>query len=132
MKFPLLVCLLVASQAHAQEQPVTDLAARRAVRGGPVEAQPNESPELFEMRRFEERSFPRSGAFLPPARADAEGAAPEADVEDLKDIPAKLRAHSAPRPAAPREGAVEVDSFMRSLKLPDLPMRWDPRVLRYL
>src|SRR5262249_34905069 len=114
MKRTLLVCLLVASQAYAQEQPVTDLEARRSVRGGPVDAQPNESPELFEMRRFEERSFPRSGVFVPPPSADAEGAVPDADREDLKDIPEKLRTHQATRPAAPREGAVEMDSFLRA------------------
>src|SRR5262249_36488891 len=118
--------------ALAQEQPQTDLEARRSVRGGPVEAQPNESPELYEMRRFEERSFPRSGGFVPPASADAEGTAPDADREDLKDIPEKLRAHPATRPAAPRESGAEMDSFLKSLKLPDLPMRWDPRVQRYL
>src|SRR5262249_33274003 len=133
MRLTFWVCLLAgATQAHAQEQPVTDLEARRSVRGGPVDAQPNESPELFEMRRFEERSFPRSGVFVPPPSADAEGAAPDADREDLKDVPEKLRTHPATRPAAPREGAVEMDSFLRSLKLPDLPMRWDPRVQRYL
>jgi membrane-bound lytic murein transglycosylase D len=115
----------------AQEQPATDLEARRSVRGGPVEAQPNESPELSEMRRFEERSFPRQGVFVPPPAADAEGAAPDADREDLKDIPDKLRAHPATRPTPPRE-TNEPDSFLKSLKLPDLPMRWDQRVQRYL
>src|ERR1044071_4045899 len=103
MKRTLLVCsLCAATSAFAQEQPATDLEARRSVRGGPVEQAPNESPELGEMRRFEERSFPRSAPFVPPAAADAEGAAPEADHEDLKDIPDKLRPHAATRPAAPQ------------------------------
>jgi membrane-bound lytic murein transglycosylase D len=133
MKRTLLVCLVCAgTSAFAQEQPATDLEARRSVRGGPVEQQPNESPELGEMRRFEERSFPRSAPFVPPAAADAEGAAPDADREDLKDIPDKLRPHAPARPAATHAAAGEADSFLKALKLPDLPMRWDPRVLRYL
>jgi membrane-bound lytic murein transglycosylase D len=132
MRRLLSVCFLVAATTARAQQPSTDLEARRSVRGGPVEAQPNESPELYEMRRFEERSFPRAGAPVLPPALDADGPASQVDQEDLKDIPDKLRGHTAPSKAAPRANPSEPDAFLRTLKLPDLPMRWDPRVQRYL
>src|SRR5262249_47595458 len=131
----------VAPAALAQEAPATDLEGRRSIRGGPVEPRPNESPELFELRRFEEGTFPRSG-FVPPPDADAEGSEPSVDREDLKDIPEKLRAHRPLRPvsredasasAAPTAGVGGLDpAFLKTLRLPDLPVRWDQRLLRYL
>jgi len=105
--FPILAA---APPARAQLQGKiddTDPDGRRSIRGGPVEVQPNESPELNEMRRFEERAFPRPGAPVTmPPRSDSEGAAPGEPLPD--------------------------QAFLRSLKPPDLPVRWDIRVLRYL
>jgi membrane-bound lytic murein transglycosylase D len=87
-------------EAHGD---ATDPDGRRSIRGGPVDPQPNESPELAEMRRFEERAF---GGREPPA---------------------------APTATGDEEGAPALDpAFLKSLKLPDLPVRWDARVLRYL
>jgi membrane-bound lytic murein transglycosylase D len=73
----------------------TESEGRRAVRGLVVE-QASESPELAELRRFEERAFPRGVAV------------PDGPVEGLDP------------------------AFLSSLELPDLPVKWDPRVLRYL
>lgn len=47
------------------------------------------------------------------------------------DVPAEVR---SPPPAPPSDGAAPPpdSEWLRSLKLPDLPVRWDPQVLRYL
>jgi membrane-bound lytic murein transglycosylase D len=114
------VPLLLLLQAAASVQLVadqTDPDGRRSIRGAPVEPPPSESPELLELRRFEERTFPRvvhEGGPPDPAQVDA---------EDQTDVPEKLRGASGPGPNA---------AFLKQLKLPDLPVRWDTRLLRYL
>jgi membrane-bound lytic murein transglycosylase D len=105
---------------------------RRAVRGMPVD-DVAESPELRELRRFEEQAFPRGGS---PAPARDEGApppqlAPPGRWGGSGDVPAELR--SPGTSIRPPETPVAPDSdWLRSLKLPELPVRWDPQVLRYL
>jgi membrane-bound lytic murein transglycosylase D len=126
--------------AKAPALPVEEsLSERRAVRGGPVDdgsAAP-ESPELREVRRFEEQAFPRTGTFVPSPREDgAEG--DEGGAVPLPghwggsgDVAPELR--TEPRPARPRAEPPAPDSeWLRALVLPDLPIRWDPLVLRYL
>jgi membrane-bound lytic murein transglycosylase D len=108
------------------------LAERRAVRGVPVDdvATP-ETPELRELRRFEEQMFPRSGAPRPPA-GDAALPAPALPGSwgGSGDVPPELR---SPAPPAGSGTTPAPDSdWLRALKLPDFPVRWDPQVLRYL
>jgi membrane-bound lytic murein transglycosylase D len=110
------------------------LAERRAVRGAPVDdasAAP-ESPELREVRRFEEQAFPRGGAVAPAPEGGVAG-----DVQlqghwgGSGDVPPEARTEIAPaRPSA--QPATPDSEWLRALKLPDLPVRWDPLVLRYL
>src|SRR3569832_1803490 len=52
--------------AASREPGEESLSERRAVRGVPVDdAATPETPELRELRRFEEQAFPRTGAALP-------------------------------------------------------------------
>ncbi|MBI5482662.1 MAG: LysM peptidoglycan-binding domain-containing protein [Deltaproteobacteria bacterium] len=112
----------------------TEEDARRGVRGDtepPIV--PNESEELRELRRFEEETFPRAervwGRPAPPLR---EGTAPaprsrptgaDAQPGDLR-TPPPLRPPLPPPPQPPE--------WFKKLKLPNLPVRWDPKVQAYL
>jgi membrane-bound lytic murein transglycosylase D len=105
---------------------------RRAVRGVPIdEIGPSESPELREIRRFEELAFPRAGGVRPGA---ADGALPPVSLPGSwggsGDVPAELR--SPPSSERPEPTAAPDSEWLRGLKLPDLPVRWDAQVLRYL
>lgn len=115
------------------------LSERRAVRGSAVDdpGTAPESPELRELRRFEEQAFPRGAAIVPSveetATSPGEVGLP-GSWGGSGDVPAELRTPSAPaRPSAAGAQLLQPDSeFLRSLKLPELPVRWDPLVLRYL
>ena len=114
------------------------LAERRAVRGVPVDdVAATESPELREIRRFEEQAFPKPGNPTAPPPAGREGESPMPPTSlpgewgGSGDVPAEVRSP----PPAPRSdsAAPPPDSeWLRSLKLPELPVRWDAQVLRYL
>jgi membrane-bound lytic murein transglycosylase D len=116
---------------------------RRAVRGVALdEPGSGESPELRELRRFEERAFPRGGgAPIPdPGSIDDEAGDGRAAPPALRghwggtgDIPADLRSPDSSQKDGPAAATGAPDSeWLRSLKLPDLAVRWDPQVLRYL
>jgi membrane-bound lytic murein transglycosylase D len=110
------------------------LSERRAVRGSPVDdasAAP-ESPELREVRRFEEQAFPRSGFVVPAPSQNGDGVTPlPGHWGGSGDVAPELRTEARPaRPAA--EPAPPDSEWLRTLTLPDLPVRWDPLVLRYL
>jgi membrane-bound lytic murein transglycosylase D len=109
------------------------LSERRAVRGAPVDdasAAP-ESAELRELRRFEEQAFPRGGVVAPAPAQDSGQAALPGHWGGSGDVPPELRTESLPaRPHA--EPAPPDSEWLRGLVLPDLPIRWDPLVLRYL
>ncbi|MDB4981021.1 MAG: Lytic transglycosylase catalytic, partial [Myxococcales bacterium] len=115
------------------------LSERRAVRGSAVDdpGTAPESPELREVRRFEEQAFPRSRP-LPPANVDSGDGADVAlpgKWGGSGDVPAELRTPTMPaRPAFnAADAATAPDSeWLRTLKLPELPVRWDPLLLRYL
>jgi membrane-bound lytic murein transglycosylase D len=117
---------------------------RRAVRGASIDDPgASESPELRELRRFEEQAFPRGGPATFPDSSAIEGAG--ADPSSGASLPPALRGHwggtgdlppelrtpeSSQRSALP--GSAPDSEWLRSLKLPELPVRWDPQVLRYL
>jgi len=111
---------------------------RRAVRGVALD-DPSESPELGELRRFEEESFPHARG----AAADDNGSwdTPSEPQPSLPgrwdgsgDVPEVLRSPDAAGGPTARErsGAPPDSEWLRGLKLPELPVRWDPQVLRYL
>jgi len=111
---------------------------RRAVRGVALDDS-SESPELGELRRFEEESFPHGRG----TASDDEGSwdTPSEPQPSLPgrwdgsgDVPEVLRSpDGAGGPTArERSGAPPDSEWLRGLKLPDLPVRWDPQVLRYL
>ena len=124
-----------ASGPPRRTPPIEESASeRRAVRGSALD-DGAESPELRELRRFEQQAFPR-GPAVPRPDGDVVGG--DGSAQPLPgqwrgsgDIPPELRSpDSTPRAQAP---APDPDSeWLRSLKLPDIPVRWDPQVLRYL
>jgi membrane-bound lytic murein transglycosylase D len=123
---------------------VESLAERRAVRGVAVDEGP-ESPELAELRRFEEQAFPRGGgadsgadavagaSVVSPAVAPAEAGLPGrwAGSGDVPE-PGRPPGQAPAGPARPAPAATPDSEWLRTLKLPELPVRWDPHVLRYL
>jgi membrane-bound lytic murein transglycosylase D len=130
-------------RAPASKGPVLpaeeSLAERRAVRGSAVDDAPaGESPELRDLRRFEEQAFPRAGAPVPILGDETTPPAmpPPGRWGGSGDVPPELRSSSSSPPSsasAPTPPSAAPDSdWLRSLKLPDLPVRWDPLVLRYL
>ena len=88
-----------AAAAAADRAPGEEsLSERRAVRGVPVDdAGTPETPELRELRRFEEQAFPKSGAPTPPA---ADGALPTPSLPGSwggsGDVPPELRSPAPP------------------------------------
>jgi membrane-bound lytic murein transglycosylase D len=121
-----------AKNAPAKDDPERGLAERRAVRGSPVDdAGPIESPELREIRRFEESAFPRSP--IPRPAAGPDSALPPPTLPGAwggsGDVPPELR---SPSPTDRAETTAPDSDWLRQLKLPELPIRWDPQVLRYL
>ncbi|MBC8133075.1 MAG: hypothetical protein H7X95_08855, partial [Deltaproteobacteria bacterium] len=139
----LLMSVLVLSPAAAATAPgkpgttptgETNLTQRRAVRGVPVN-DGMESPELNELRRFEEQAFPRARPHS-NSTADSDAVTETAPSlpgrwEGTGDVPEAVRAPETtltpPRPLPSPDS-----EWLRSLKLPELPVRWDPQVLRYL
>jgi membrane-bound lytic murein transglycosylase D len=123
-----------AKPPAGKSDPVEEsLSERRAVRGVAVDdvATP-ETPELRELRRFEEQAFPRAGAAPPAAAGDSGRPAPSlpGNWGGSGDVPPELRSAA---PAAVGNASPAPDSdWLRALKLPDFPVRWDPQVLRYL
>jgi membrane-bound lytic murein transglycosylase D len=132
-----------ATLSSGEESP----SERRAVRGVALDEQPSgESAELKELRRFEEQAFPRTGPVPPPASgADFNAALPgprgdpgATEPGPLRgrwsgtgDLPAELRTPDVTQKSAPAAGDPDSD-WLRTLKLPEIPVRWDAQVLRYL
>ena len=109
-------------------------AERKAVRGIALESpEASESPELRAMRRFEEQAFPRPGAFPPgPEPDDVPRPLPpglEGRWGGTGDIPRELR---SPERGAAGVAAKPGKEWLSQLTLPDLPVRWEPQVVRYL
>jgi membrane-bound lytic murein transglycosylase D len=112
---------------------------RRAVRGSPVE-ESLESPELSELRQFEEETFAHGSGRAAVIDSDApEEAPPELGGrwEGSGDVPEPLRTPDrgpATTPGHPSAAASALpdSDWLRSLQLPEIPVRWDPAVLHYL
>ncbi len=107
-------------------------AERKAVRGVAVDEPDSESPELRALRRFEEESFSRDG-FVPSALPD-DAAKPlppglEGHWGGTGDVPRALRSPERAAQAAPLQ---PTQAWLSQLSLPDLPVRWEPQVIRYL
>jgi membrane-bound lytic murein transglycosylase D len=114
-------------------------AERRAVRGVPVEdATVAESPELREVRRFEEEAFPRDRVAAPTDDRTDE-AVPDGELpKGLEgrwggsgDIPSELRSPESTRRTGRPTSPPPAD-WLRDLAAPDLPVRWEPQVIRFL
>ena len=126
---------LQARKAPASAPAEESLSGRRAVRGVPVD-EGAESPELCELRRFEEQAFPRAGSGVSGAADDADAAtdlpaALPGKWEGTGDVPEALRSPETTL-TPPRPVPAPDSDWLRSLKPPELPVRWDPQVLRYL
>ena len=116
-----------ASSPPGEESP----SERRAVRGVPIdELGTSESTELRELRHFEEQAFSRSDG-RDPLDTDAPPPGLRGRWSGTGDVPAELRSPESSQrtPSPPGEPDSE---WLRTLKSPDLPVRWDPQVLRYL
>jgi membrane-bound lytic murein transglycosylase D len=110
-----------------------DMVARRQIVGGPTSDDVSlgvESPELRALRLAEEELFP-------PA-APAPGSAWPSDLPLVlpPDGAPRVRASGVPPsestpPPPPGDGVSNV-AWLAKLELPDLPVRWDERVVRYL
>lgn len=109
-----------------------DAAVRRQVAAGPTADDANagvESPELAQLRAAERELFPPAAPAIGSAWPSElptwrEPRAPEVHASGLPAPPPESHA-----PAA--EGGKDL-SWLSQLALPDLPVRWDARVVRYL
>jgi len=126
------------SRAATVPPPAEESASeRRAVRGIPVE-DGSESPELRDLRRFEEQAFPRSDAAASGRESFGGDGAPAELGGVLRgrwsgsgDLPPEVRSPDSTARTSPPADEPDSD-WLRTLKLPELPVRWDPQVLRYL
>ncbi|HEU4403729.1 MAG TPA: transglycosylase SLT domain-containing protein [Polyangiaceae bacterium] len=121
--------------AKGGPRPGPNEAARRAIAGAPPADEAGkgvESPELKALRAAEQELF--------SAAAPAPGSPWPSDWSfpaPLDPSRPQLRASGLP-PAPPREraaggaAAAEGAAWVRSLKLPALPVRWEPRLIKYL
>jgi membrane-bound lytic murein transglycosylase D len=121
-----------AARSAAKPARVGDAGARRAIAGGPTAdetAMGAESSELRALREAEHELFP-------PA-SPAPGNAWPAEMPLLLPDDHEPRVHAsgvppaAPTPAPAGDVATDL-SWLANLQMPDLPVRWDERVVRYL
>jgi membrane-bound lytic murein transglycosylase D len=122
-------------QAPSTPPTKESFAERKAVRGVALEgSETSETPELRAMRRFEEEAFPRHGASppSPPEPDDATKSLPpglEGRWGGTGDIPRELR---SPERGAPPPAAKPSLEWLRQLAPSELPVRWEPQVVRFL
>lgn len=125
-----LVAAVATGAARAQPAPPVD--HRQIIRGVP--APPEESPELRALRRFEESAFERGArgprprvldddepGQLPPGLAGQWSGSGDAETPGRTTPP---RSDAPARPPPP--------AWLASLRLPELPVRWEPSVMRFL
>jgi len=116
----------LAAAAPLPENP----AGRRAIRGASVESV-RESDELRALREFEEESFPKPSPELPGADGAPLSATPVSLTGGVgRDaLPEALRSPDPARATKDRPVAIP---WLSELRATDLPVRLDPRVVRYL
>lgn len=114
----------------SRTQRIPDAGMRRQIAGGPTQddAQSGaESPELAALREAERELFPASSPAPDPFASD-----PGAALDPSRP---RVQATGLPRMTARTpsgsEGARDL-SWMSGLVLPDFPIRWEPRLVRYL
>jgi membrane-bound lytic murein transglycosylase D len=108
--------------------------ARRQISGGPTSedvAMGAETPELRALREAERELFP-------PAMPAAGAPWPDQLPSPLSASEGAPRVHATGLPPAPPESQPPIAeggkdlSWLAHLELPDIPVRWDARVVRYL
>jgi len=112
-------------------------AGRRAIRGSTVEII-HESEELRAMREFDEQSFPRPLPGVPSTGSSDDTTGSGSDVRRASlgnvgsdALPPPLRSPVQGELVKPTESGSAIP-WLEQIKLPDLPVRLDPRVVRYL
>lgn len=128
----------VKDKAVADGAPRTgpDEAIRRSIAGGPTAddlMRPAETPELRALREAEREIFapaaPRPGSPWPSDAVYRLPADPERPVVNASGLPPAQSSKELLE--APAEKTSDI-AWIQSLKQPDLPVRWDERVVRYL
>ncbi|HWE27782.1 MAG TPA: LysM peptidoglycan-binding domain-containing protein, partial [Polyangia bacterium] len=115
---------------------------RRAVRGAPVEIV-HESEELRALREFDEQSFPPPLPGMPAAGTYDEGASASASATSSAGVRRASLGNVGPDALPPTLRSPEQElvkpiepasaiPWLEQIKLPDLPVRLDARVVRYL
>ena len=109
-------------------------AGRRAIRGSTVEVV-HESDELRAMREFDEQSFPRPLPGMPPSSDDNGAGSGDVRHASLGSVSPESTLPRLRTPGGelvkPTESGAQIP-WLEQIKLPDLPVRLDPRVVRYL
>ena len=145
----LLAPLLFRGMAEARPEPGDSVASARsrpssapshATREAnePAAPSPNLSDELEELRKFEESAFPHPspGELRSTGAHGVEGGSPESMPArpSAERPPSTLRntKHIMMRPGVQQESPAPPEPWLAKLTLPDLPFRWDPKLIRYL
>jgi membrane-bound lytic murein transglycosylase D len=120
---------------NAKGQRTTETAARRAIASGPTydeTALGADTPELRALAAAERELFP-------PSQRDLSSPWPEELPFPVAATEDKPRVHASGLPPAPPPSSPPAVAengkdlaWLANLQLPDLPVRWDPRVVRYL
>jgi membrane-bound lytic murein transglycosylase D len=131
---------ITVSTLPATAAPTENAQGRRAIRGAPVDSA-HESEELRQLRQFDEQSFP------PPAPGSPTDPGGDGSGLSPSSPPAATRPHAlgggsgpdalppalrSPEPEPSRPAPATAIPWLNQLKLPDLPVRLDARVIRYL
>jgi membrane-bound lytic murein transglycosylase D len=109
-----------------------DLAARRAIAGGPTADDASmgaESPELRALREAERELFPP--ATPAPGNAWPSNLPLVLQGDHAPQVEATGVPPARPMPPPPEERSQDL-GWLEHLEMPDLPVRWDERVVRYL
>jgi membrane-bound lytic murein transglycosylase D len=121
------------SASHSGVGPA-DITARRQIAGGPTAddvAVGAETPELRALREAERELFP-------PAMPAMGTAWPDQLPSPISASDKAPRVHASGLPPTPPESAPPIAeggkdlSWLAHLEMPDVPVRWDARVVRYL
>jgi membrane-bound lytic murein transglycosylase D len=109
-----------------------DVAARRAIAGGPTADDASmgaESPELRALREAERELFPP--ATPAPGNAWPSNLPLVLPGDNAPEVEATGVPPARPMPLPSEERAQDL-GWLEHLEMPDLPVRWDERVVRYL